>query len=107
MPSIFPSRLARLLLAGAALALTCGAAGAGPKAYVGNFADNTVSVIDTAERKVIATVPVAIGPHGIAVSEDGRTVYVASDGSSSLSIIDSATDQVVKRVEVGKSPNGI
>ena len=30
-----------------------------PKAYVGNFKDNTVSVIDTEAGKVVATVPVA------------------------------------------------
>jgi YVTN family beta-propeller protein len=107
MPSIFPSRLARLLLAGAALALTSGIAGAGPKAYVGNFADNTVSVIDTADGKVVATIPVAQGPHGMAITPDGRTVYVTDDGSSALSVIDTATDHVVKTIEVGKMPNGV
>ena len=105
--SVIPSRLARLLLAGAALALMSGAASAGPKAYVGNFADSTVSVIDTADGKVVATVPVATGPHGMAIAPDGRTVYVTGDGSSSLSIIDTSTDRVAKTVEVGKAPNGI
>jgi YVTN family beta-propeller protein len=107
MPSIIPPGLARLLLAGTALALTSGMAGAGPKAYVGNFADNTVSVIDTADAKVVATVPVATGPHGMAITSDGRTVYVTGDGSSELSVIDTATDKVVKTIEVGKMPNGI
>jgi len=99
-------RLAGPLLA-IALALNSGFAAAAPKAYVGNFADNTVSVIDTASNKVIASIPVAEGPHGMAISGDGRTVYVAGDGSSSLSIIDTATDRVVKTVEVGKTPNGL
>jgi YVTN family beta-propeller protein len=107
MTPILSGRSARALLAGTALVLMAGAAQAGPKAYVGNFADNTVSVIDTADGKVVATVPVATGPHGMAISQDGRTVYVTGDGSSSLSIIDTATDRVVKTVEVGKSPNGI
>jgi YVTN family beta-propeller protein len=104
---IIRARLARLLLAGIALAVTSGIAGAGPKAYVGNFADNTVSVIDTADGRVLATVPVATGPHGKAITHDGRTVYVTGDGSSSLSIIDTATDRVARTVEVGKAPNGI
>jgi len=99
-------RLAGPLLA-IALALNSEFAAAAPKAYVGNFADNTVSVIDTASNKVIATIPVAEGPHGMAISGDGRTVYVAGDGSSSLSIIETATDRVVKTVEVGKTPNGL
>ena len=43
------------------------------KAYVGNFKDNTVSVIDTDAGAVVATVPVAAGPHGMAITQDGRT----------------------------------
>src|SRR5262244_659741 len=77
------------------------------KAYVGNFKDNTVSVIDTGAGKVVATVPVATGPHGMAITQDGRTVYVSGDGSSSLDVIDTATDKVVKTITVGKTPNGI
>jgi YVTN family beta-propeller protein len=77
------------------------------KVYVGNFKDNTVSVIDTDAGKVVATVPVAAGPHGMAITEDGRAVYVSGDGSSSLDVIDTATDKVVKTINVGKTPNGI
>src|SRR5215475_8982466 len=77
------------------------------KAYVGNFKDNTVSVIDTDAGKVVATVPVAAGPHGMAITQDGRTVYITGDGSSSLDVIDTATDKVVKTINVGKTPNGI
>jgi YVTN family beta-propeller protein len=101
------STLISVALAGATLAMASGIAAAGPKAYVGNFADNTVSVIDTATGKVVGTIPVAAGPHGMAISSDGGTVYVAGDGSSLLSIIDTASDRVTKTVEVGKTPNGI
>jgi YVTN family beta-propeller protein len=80
---------------------------AGPKVYIGNFKDNTVSVIDTGAGKVVATVPVVAGPHGMAMTQDGRTVYVSGDGSSSVDVIDTATDKVVKTIEVGKTPNGI
>jgi YVTN family beta-propeller protein len=97
----------QVLLSAGLVIVACGAATAAPKAYVGNFADNTVSVVDTATRSVVATIPVAQGPHGMAVSQDGRTVYVTGDGSSSLNIIDTATDRVVKTVEVGKTPNGV
>src|SRR4029450_6588777 len=77
------------------------------KAYVSNFKDNTVSVIDTDAGAVVATVPVAAGPHGMAITQDGRTVYVSGDGSSSLDVIDTATDKVVKTINVGKAPNGV
>ena len=107
MSSTDRPRLARLLLAAAPLVLASGIAVAAPKAYVGNFADNTVSVLDTGAGKIVATIPVAQGPHGMAITPDGRTVYVAGDGSSAVSVIDTATDKVVKTVEVGKSPNGL
>jgi YVTN family beta-propeller protein len=92
---------ALVFLSGADIAI------AGPKAYVGNFADSTVSVIDTTAGKVVATIPVAEGPHGMVMTPDGRTVFVAGDASSKLSVIDTASDKVVKAIEVGKSPNGI
>jgi len=102
------SRSARFALAlfDAALFPVAGAV-AGPKAYIGNFADNTVSAVDTATGKVVATIPVAAGPHGMAISSDGRTVYISGDGSSSVSVIDTASDAVTKTIEVGKTPNGI
>ena len=80
MPSFVQARFATWLLAGTALAVSCTTAAAGPKAYVGNFADNSVSVIDTTNNMVVATVPVAAGPHGMAISRDGATVYVTGDG---------------------------
>jgi YVTN family beta-propeller protein len=77
------------------------------KTYVGNFKDNTVSVIDADGGAVVATVPVSAGPHGMAITQDGRTVYVSGDGSSSVDVIDTAADKVVKTINVGKAPNGI
>jgi len=77
------------------------------KTYVGNFKDNTVSVIDADAGAVVATVPVSAGPHGMAITQDGRAVYVSGDGSSSVDVIDTATDKVVKTINVGKAPNGI
>jgi YVTN family beta-propeller protein len=107
MPNLRSIRLARLLLAALAFGGSLTAAAADPKAYVGNFKDNTVSVIDTGSGAVVATVAVAAGPHGIAVAPDGHTVYVSGDGSSSVSVIDATTDRVAKTIEVGKSPHGL
>ena len=99
-------RLARLLaLAWGAFALA--AAAAAPKAYVGNFKDSTVSVVDTGTNTVVKTVPVAAGPHGMAVSPDGRFVWVAGEGSTSVSVIDTASDSVARTVDVGASPHGV
>jgi YVTN family beta-propeller protein len=101
------SCFARYSLAVFVATLLSTAANAGPKAYIGNFGDNTVSAVDTATGKVVATIPVAAGPHGMAITPDGRTVYVSGDGSSSVSVIDTASDTVTKTIEVGKTPNGV
>ena len=107
MFSIFISRFRQLLLLVPLLALASGAAAAGAKAYVGNFKDNTVSVIDTAAGKLVATVPVAAGPHGMSITPDGRLVYVSGDDSSMLSVIDTTVDRVARTIEVGKMPHGV
>jgi YVTN family beta-propeller protein len=107
MSSTTRPALAMFILVGAALALAAADANAGPKAYVGDFADSTVSAVDTEAGKIVATIPVAAGPHGMAITADGRTVFVSGDGSSSVSVIDTATDTVAKTIEVGKTPNGV
>ena len=88
------------LLAGPALAATA-------KAYVGNFKDSTVSVIDTGVGSVIATLPVASGPDGIVITPNGATVFVSGSGASTVSVIDAATDRVTQAIEVGKGPQGL
>ena len=96
-----------LLLTALVFTLFSGMAIAGPKAYVGNFKDNTVSVVDTTAGAVVATIPIAAGPHGMTITPDGRWLYVSSDGASTVSVIDTSTDRVMKTIEVGKSPHGV
>ncbi|NJN66557.1 MAG: hypothetical protein HC884_07500, partial [Chloroflexaceae bacterium] len=50
----------------------------GPFAYVANFADDTVSVIDTSTNTVVATVAVGNTPVGVAVNPAGTRVYVTN-----------------------------
>jgi YVTN family beta-propeller protein len=99
------------LVAAAAFALIAfslkPACAAGPKAYVGNFKDNTISVIDLESKRVTGTIPIPPGPHGMAITPDNRWLYVASDGASTVSVIDTATDKLVENVEVGKNPHGV
>ncbi len=83
------------------------AVAAGPKAYVGNFKDNTVSAIDTATATVVATIPVVAGPHGMVVTPDGKQVFVSGDNSSGISLIDTASDRVIQTIGVGKGPHGL
>jgi YVTN family beta-propeller protein len=89
------------------LAVSAGTAAAGPKAYVGNFKDNTVSVVDTTSRQVSAVIPVAAGPHGMGIAPDGSRVYVSGDASTSVSVIDTRNDRVAGVIEVGQGPHGV
>jgi YVTN family beta-propeller protein len=79
----------------------------GPKAYIGLFKDNAVAVLDTSSNKVMQTIPIPAGPHGLVVTPDGRWVYVSSDGASTVSVIDTRSDQVAANVEVGPTPHGL
>ncbi len=78
-----------------------------PKAYVGLFKDDAVAVIDTTQNKVLSTISVPKGPHGLVVTPDGRKVYVSSDGASTVSVIDTAADRVVASIDVGANPHGL
>lgn len=99
---------ARILVLLSALAASAAPAlAAGPKAYVGNFKDGTVSVIDTGTERVVATVPVAAGPDGIMVAPGGRSVFVSGSGASTVSEIDASTDRVARNIDVGKGPQGL
>ena len=96
-----------IALLAAALVFVKPAFAAGPKAYVGNFKDNTISVIDLELKRVAATIAIPPGPHGMVITPDNRWVYVASDGASTVSVIDTATDKLVENIEVGKNPHGV
>jgi YVTN family beta-propeller protein len=99
---------ARILVLLSALAASAAPAlAAGPKAYVGNFKDSTVSVIDTGTERVVATVPVAAGPDGIMVAPGGRSVFVSGSSASTVSEIDASTDRVARNIDVGKGPQGL
>ncbi|HEV8525265.1 MAG TPA: cytochrome D1 domain-containing protein [Terriglobales bacterium] len=78
-----------------------------------NKTDNTLAIVDAASLKVVATVPTGMGPHEVAVSNDGKTAYVANYGSgpqpgSTLSVVDLGTLKA-REVSLGalQRPHGI
>jgi len=95
------------LTAGWLLWAAAGATAAAPKAYVGLFKDDAVAVIDTAQNRVVGTIRVPKGPHGLVITPDGRKVYVSSDGASAVSVIDTGSDRVVATIDVGANPHGL
>lgn len=66
---------------GSAHAATAAATGGAYQIYVSNERSGDVTVIDGADFKVIATIPVGKRPRGIHSSPDGKTVYVALSGT--------------------------
>jgi YVTN family beta-propeller protein len=65
--------------------------------YTTNQTANTVSVTGTASNTVTGTIPVNLGPVGVAVTSDGRQAYVADIrtgsgvGSGTGSVINTGT----------------
>lgn len=101
-------RIDRVLCTIAATTLLLGSSAfAQTRAWVGNFKDGTVSVVDTRSAAVNATIPVGNGPHGMAASLDGRKVFVSLDGGTSVAVLDAASERMTGRIEVGKSPHGL
>jgi YVTN family beta-propeller protein len=79
---------------------------------VNSTIDGTVSVIQTSDNTVVATVdvgsPSAPTPSaGIAVTPDGKFVYVANPGLDNVSVIQTSNNTVVATVGVGNVPAGI
>jgi len=75
--------------------------------FISNGGDGTVSVIDTANDTVIATVPVGRRPWNMAITPDGRKLYVANGRSNSVSVIDTETNQKLTDITVGELPWGV
>lgn len=83
----------------------------GARLYVANQGtaekpDHTLTIIDTRSFRAIATVNVADGAHGVAVTPDGAHVFVTNAFASRLSEIDAATF-AVRSYPVGNGPNGV
>jgi YVTN family beta-propeller protein len=72
----------------------------GSRAYVSNYYDNTVSVIDTNTNTVIKTISVGASPYNLAASPDGTHVYVANQKANTVSVIDTNTNMVVDTIAV-------
>ncbi|MGH8225507.1 MAG: beta-propeller fold lactonase family protein [Gammaproteobacteria bacterium] len=77
---------------------------AAPYAYVTSEDDDTLTVIDTANNSVVATIAVGSIPFGVTVSHDGTRVYAANScmasycGDGSVSVIDTAANQVIDTI---------
>ena len=62
-------------------------------------------MIRTATKMVVKTVPVGVGPTGVAITPDGSKVYVTYAGN--VSVIARPGNMVVATIPVGSGPVGV
>lgn len=73
-------------------------------AYVINYGENTVSVVEMSDNTVVHTISVGESPFGAAIAPDKDFVYVANIVSNNISVIDTQTQTVVDSIAVGNVP---
>jgi YVTN family beta-propeller protein len=79
----------------------------GQTAYVSNYASNTISVIDLAERRLIANVAVPRQPEEIAVRSDGAVLLVNSVGGT-VTLVDTESLEILATLATGgNDPSGV
>ena len=95
------------------LSFTRSAAAQRPGLIVLNKSEATASILDLADGRTVATMPVGDGPHEVAVSPDGRWAMAANYGGTtpghSLTLLDLRTRTVVRTIELGEfqRPHGM
>jgi YVTN family beta-propeller protein len=84
----------------------------GSRLLVANSGDGSVSVIDTGDNSVLATVELGnVSPETVAISADGSTAYTANVPNAatngSVSVIDIASESVSRTITVTGAPVGL
>jgi YVTN family beta-propeller protein len=74
---------------------------AADRVYCANYIANTVTVVDTATKQLVANIPVGQRPRAIAITPDGREVYTANTRDGTVSVINTTTLSVVATIPTG------
>lgn len=76
-------------------------------AYVANYADDTVSVIDGATGRVRGSIPVGSHPQSMAVDVKRDRVYVGNLQDNDVTVIDAVRMRVIQTVPAGSHPYAV
>lgn len=80
----------------------------GKEIWVANAQDGTLSVIDIASKKVVATLPANLqGANRLKFTPDGSRVLIAARGDHALTVYDAATRKEIKHGAIGHAAAGI
>ena len=75
--------------------------------YAANYFGNTVSIIDGATFRVLATLPTGRQPSAVSVNWATSRVYVSNFSSNTVTVLDGVTNTVVETIPVGVVPDGV
>jgi YVTN family beta-propeller protein len=96
------------------LAFLLGAAAAAdptpsPALLVLNKGNNAMAIINPANGKVVASIPVGQNPHEVAVSDDGKLAFSSNMQGNSISVVDLARQRELHRVDLPnlRTPHGL
>jgi len=75
--------------------------------FIAHLGDSDVLVVNTATRKVVATIPNISRVHGVLAMPALNTVYASATGTNEVVAIDERTLKVTARAQGGVYPDGI
>lgn len=79
----------------------------GTTAYVPNFLNNSLSVINSGTNMVQTTISVARRPMSVVLNQDGTIAYATSALDDVISVVDLTTQQMTETISVGDNPRHI
>jgi DNA-binding beta-propeller fold protein YncE len=75
--------------------------------FLSNRVEGTVSLVDTQDMKVTATIKVPGGPDCMDITPDGKELWVTQRFLRRIAVVDLEQMKMVGHVAVGKSPHGV
>jgi DNA-binding beta-propeller fold protein YncE len=79
----------------------------GRLAVIPHDVSNTLTIVDVASRKPVATVPLSAEPKVLALSPDGRLAAVSHPDAKTVSIVDLGRRAVVRTIALPGTPDGV
>ncbi|GAA3960380.1 hypothetical protein GCM10022210_05110 [Mucilaginibacter dorajii] len=73
-------------------------------AYIANYHDNSISIINTETQEVSTLPATGFAPYGVAVDPYGTRAYVANLGDGNVLVIDTRTNRIINTIQVGDGP---
>lgn len=77
------------------------------KVYCANIGSNTVTIINSQNDLIIATIRVGQEPCALAYNSTNNKIYCANQKSNDVSIIDGTTNEVINTIPVGTGPSAL